>query len=116
MLARAKPAAVVYHITGFASLMKRIFLNVEYITLPNLFANEPVLPEWVVSPLSRNHVEEMSRMLLAWLTDERQRQAAVARLSRLRDDVVRPGASGNTAEAILRRLPAESRKPVAPAA
>lgn len=105
MLARTTPAVVLYRISRSASVAKRLFLNVPYITLTNLIANEPVLPEWVVPPSSRNHVAEMSQTLTTWLNDAEVRQAAIDRLSALRDDVMRPGTGGNTADAILRHLP-----------
>lgn len=105
LLARATPAVVVYNISRIAAVAKRVFLNVDFISLPNLIAGDPVLPEWVVSPFSRSPVDEISRTLCTWLTDDGARQIAVDRLTRLRDDVVQPGASATTAKAILRRLP-----------
>jgi lipid-A-disaccharide synthase len=105
MLARAKPACVVYSLTRIANFLKKRFLNVPYITLPNLFAGMDVLPEWVVSGSPRRAVDEISATLCGWLTNARLRAQRVVELRELRDTVMRTGASRNTAAAILRHLP-----------
>lgn len=110
MLARTTPAVVLYHITRIARFAKWVFLNVPFITLPNLFANEAVLPEWIVPPGSKNHVDEMTSTLCGWLGDDTKRQAAVDRLAAMRNEVVRPGATANTADAIVRRLHVEGQQ------
>jgi len=110
MLARAKPACVVYSLTRIANFFKKRFLNVPYITLPNLFAGRDVLPEWVVAGPPRRAVDEMSATLCGWLTNPRLRAQRIVELRELRDTVMRTGASRNTAAAILRHLspPAEA--------
>jgi len=104
MLARTKPAAVVYSLTRIANVFKRFFLNVDYITLPNLFAGKAVLPEWVIAGPPNRAVAEISETLSGWLSDESLREKQIAELRTLRDKVMRTGASRNTAAAILRRV------------
>lgn len=104
MMARTTPACVVYSLTRIANFFKNRFLNVPYITLPNLFAGTEVLPEWVVSGSPRRAVEEISATLCDWLTSPRLRMQRVVALRELRDAVMRTGAGRNTAAAILRHL------------
>jgi lipid-A-disaccharide synthase len=105
MLSRTTPACVVYSLTRVANFFKQRFLNVPYITLPNLFAGKEVLPEWVISGSPRRAVEEISATLCGWLSNPRLRTQRIVELRELRDAVMRTGASRNTAAAILRCLP-----------
>jgi len=105
MLARATPAAVLYHITRIATLAKRCFLNVDDISLPNLFAHKALMPEWVFTGKAGRRVDEMAETLCGWLGDESRRLAAVEDLKRCRETFVRPGAGRQTADAVLKRLP-----------
>ena len=47
MLARRTPAVVLYRITRFEKLISKLILTCDYITLPNLIAQDEIIPEFV---------------------------------------------------------------------
>lgn len=104
MLARATPAVVLYRITRFTNLMKRLFLTIDSITLPNLMAGRPVFPEWVVWRSPRRAAKDVTATLDGWLSDSASLSAAARELAAVRDELVRTGATPRTAEAILSRI------------
>lgn len=104
MLARATPAAVVYRISRFATVLKWLFLNIEWISLPNLFAGRTVLPEWVFHGSPQPHVPAIVETLHTWLTNDSARSDTANELRHLRDRVFKTGAGRQTAEAILRHI------------
>ncbi|MFQ5734897.1 MAG: lipid-A-disaccharide synthase [Planctomycetaceae bacterium] len=107
LLARTTPACVVYGVSRFLSFcFQQGYLNVDYITLPNLFADAPVFPEWIFPGNPETVRDDIAGTLCEWLSDRTALTAKVAELTALRDAFVRTGAIANTANAVLQRLPA----------
>lgn len=107
LLARTTPAVVVYRINTTARFFKWLFLQIPYITLPNLMAESPLLPEWVVCSHPERDVREMAKTLSEWLGDPRSRNEKTREMQVLRDAVMKTGATRLTADAILRQMPGE---------
>ncbi|GAB4153900.1 MAG: lipid-A-disaccharide synthase [Planctomycetaceae bacterium] len=108
LLTRTTPATVIYKINTAARFFKWLFLKVPYITLPNLMAESPILPEWVVCNQPERDLREMKETLSRWLNDEENYRARIQELTTLRDDVVKTGATELTADEILRHLPEQT--------
>lgn len=103
LLARAKPAVVVFRVTRFTYCLGWFLIKCKYMSLPNLIADEPILPEFIpIRPEESN--AEIARILYAGLADPEEHARRVARLTELREEVVQPGASLRCADAILNRM------------
>ena len=107
LISRTTPAVVVYRINTTTRFFKWLFLGIPYITLPNLMAESPLLPEWVVCPHPDRDVREMAETLSGWLSDPAAYDEKVQEIAALRDKVVKTGATKLTANEILRHLPGE---------
>lgn len=107
LLARATPAAVVYRITPMTRFFKWLMLQIPYITLPNLMAEAPLMPEWVVCSHPERDVREITATLSEWLSNPQSRNEKIREMKTLRDAVMKTGATRLTADAILRRLDGE---------
>lgn len=120
LLHYTKPTVILYWITGFANFVQSFFRRVKFITLVNLLTTdnlyrttranyeprdpqaEPVLfPEYLTSV---DRSADIAHHVIEWLTDEAARQACVAQLETLRQQVGDGGASQRGATYILRAL------------
>lgn len=104
LLARRKPAVVVYRAGQVMKLIARALVTCKYMTLPNLIVGRPMMPEFPCTRDQGPHVEEMTRILDSWLSDStllRQKQQEVAALA---DSVVEAGGLARCAEVLLNRL------------
>lgn len=109
MLARRKPAVVIYKSSRIAYPFLRLLINVRMVSLPNLMAGRKLLPEILVCHDWNAELEEMSSTLSRWLTSSAELQAAKSELDALANEVARTGATRRAAEAILLRMPAAAR-------
>lgn len=98
MLARAKPATMIYRHHWLMIALGRMLKRSKYITLVNLLADRVLFPEYFDSACLGATIAEH---VLHWLNDEGAYQSLRAELAALRDEVVRPGACDRAAEAIL---------------
>lgn len=110
MLARNKPAAVLYRIDWFETLIKWLMLKVPYISLPNLIAGRMVLPEWLISGSADKAVEEITDTLDGWLSQPDKLAAAQAELELLSETAIQTGANSRTADAILDAMDREEQR------
>ena len=120
LLHHLKPTVIGYRITRFNNYLQDKLRNVPYITLVNLLSTgriERDRPSEAAHPLCDDprllfpeyltHVDctrFAAGHLTQWLTDATARNALVAKLERLRDEVGRPGASERAAEYVLQVL------------
>ncbi len=98
LMYRAKPTVIVYRMSPVALWIARRLVNLPYITLVNLMAGEQLFPEIATS---RDESEQIAGHILRWLGDAAERNAAVTRLTALRDRVAVPGACERAAEFLL---------------
>jgi len=120
LLAARVPTVIVYRISALAYVVQSFFRHARFITLVNLLAVPdpvgPVRPVWRapagVPPADDTAVfpeylavEDPARRVaahvLAWLGDDAARQAVVARLGRVAEQVERPGSADRAAAAVL---------------
>ena len=104
MLARRKPAAVIYSVGKYVYPFMRMLVSLDTITLPNLIAGKRLYPDWVLTGNPDKQIPEVIKTLDEWISNPEKRAETIKDLDSVYDDVVIQGASERTAEAILSRL------------
>ncbi len=115
LLCHTKPTVILYRISPLAYRVQGVFRKVKYITLVNLLAAEDPFsenvsddhPERALFPeylTCEDKSEAVAAHITHWLTDTAAYRQRVDRLSRLKAEVARTGASSRAAEYILRTL------------
>lgn len=108
LLARKTPAVVTYRCSPMFYIPASLLVRIKYFTLPNLFADRMVYPEFYHLGRSQKKLPEMEAIVDRWLSDPEELARKREEISELHRETVRPGALGLTAETILSRLPAAS--------
>jgi lipid-A-disaccharide synthase len=106
LMYRAKPTVVVYRMAPLSLWLARRLVKLPYFTLVNLLANEELFPEIATS---RDESDQMAGHVLGWLNNPRERDAAVAKLTALRNRVAVPGACDRAADFLLGDLGSQRR-------
>jgi lipid-A-disaccharide synthase len=120
LLHHARPTVILYWIGRVAYFAQGFFRKVKYITLVNLLAvddplggdlapYDPSQPdaERVLFPeylTCEDKSAQIAAHVIEWLTEPAKREARIAELARLRDEVGHGGASRHAAEHILKTL------------
>lgn len=99
-----KPMVVAYKMAALSYAIISRLLKVPYVSLPNLLANERLVPELLQDEAT---VENLGNALLATLTDFQRAQALRNRFTELHQDIKR-NASDAGAKAILQLLEASA--------
>ncbi len=95
------PTVTMYKASPLFYLLARPFVTVNYLSMPNLLAGEPVYPEFVQGEATPAN---LARAALELLSDAPRRAAVRATLRRLVDSLGGPGASQRAAAAILQLM------------
>ena len=112
VLARGKPAVVQYKTDWFTYLVGRSMVKCRFITLPNLFVNRAVFPEFIVVGSTAKYVTRITEVLHGWLSVQDRLDAATQDVEQLRADYAKTGATNRTAAYLLQRLePADTLRP-----
>ena len=104
LLARGKPAVVLYCGTVFTEIMVRLLVTCRFMSLPNLMVDRAIMPEF---PIARNveaNVRRMANTIDVWLTTPSALAAARNELLQLRATAAQTGGITRAADAILRRI------------
>ncbi|RPI87663.1 MAG: lipid-A-disaccharide synthase [Planctomycetaceae bacterium] len=104
VLARRRPAVVLYRVGLFNRVLGQLLITCRYISLPNLVADRVVMPEFVLIRREPSAVTAMTNQLASWLDDPVAHACKVAELDALASDISAPGATERAAEAILRQM------------
>ncbi len=104
VLARGKPAAVMYWCAWPMYLVCRIVVNIKYASLPNLFVNREVMPEFLFVGGGKKPLTALTEVLHGWLSVDDRLNAARHEMSDLRDRFAQTGATCQAAELICQRL------------
>jgi lipid-A-disaccharide synthase len=110
-LARGVPATVVYSVSRLTYLIGKLLVSVKSLTLPNLIAGRPLLPEHLCVGNPEQVVDGMTADIDRWLCDEEARQRTRMELLTLRDQLFQTGASGRVAAILLGRYEKKDVKP-----
>ena len=104
LLARGKPAIVIYHVTPFAQFMFRWFVTCRYMTLLNLIAGRELMPEFLFARNVEKNVRKMTGQLDEWLIDPSSLAQVRGDIEELRATVAQTGGIARAAEAVLGQL------------
>jgi lipid-A-disaccharide synthase len=104
LLARRTPAVVVYRVTWWLTILRRLFVSCRFVTLPNLMASRELMPEFVFFGPHDQPVRQMAAILKRWLRDASEHHAVVEEYDELAQAVARPGGTTRTADSVLRQL------------
>lgn len=92
------PIVAAYRVSVITAFLARRLLKIRYVTLPNIVAGKPVIPELLQRDASP---EAMARELEPLLADTPQRRTQLAGLAEVRVMLGEPGATRRAAQAIL---------------
>jgi lipid-A-disaccharide synthase len=120
LLAARVPTVIVYRISGFAHVVQSWFRHARFITLVNLLAARdpigPTRPEWraprEVAPADpeaifpeyltvQDPAAHIAGHIVEWLTQPAVREAVIARLDAVAEQVAHGGSAERAAEAVL---------------
>ena len=120
LLYHRKPTVIFYRISPVMHVLQDFGRTTRYITLVNLLAAESIrrepwerissaeldalpMPEFLSVTCQ---AEPIARHVVTWLTDDTARQTRIDRLTTLRDQYAKPGASQRAAQYIVDHIPA----------
>jgi lipid-A-disaccharide synthase len=95
------PTVVLYKLSWPTYLVARQIVQVKFIAMPNLLADERVYPEFIQAQATP---ENLAREAAALLDDPHRRAQVAASLARIRQSLGPPGAVRRAAEAIARLM------------
>lgn len=117
VMARGKPAAVMYWASWPTYLVARALVKIKFASLPNLFVDREVMPEFLFVGGRRTLLTPLTEVLHGWLSVEDRMNAAREEMADLRERYAQTGATAHVADYLLQRLaPAMTVPPVAKAA
>jgi lipid-A-disaccharide synthase len=106
LMAKHKPTVVVYQLPHVTHWLSLYFLKCKYVSLPNLIANKPIMPEFVSSGSPVRTIKEMTDTLDLWLRLPEERQRIAEELRTLSDEFAQTGATVRTADFVINKLKA----------
>lgn len=95
------PMLVMYRVSWLTYAIARHWVAIPSLTLVNLVAGRPVVPEFIQERLK---VEDVTRAALEMLNEPRAREAQVEEFAKVRERLGGPGAAERAARAILAEL------------
>ncbi|HLQ45813.1 MAG TPA: lipid-A-disaccharide synthase, partial [Planctomycetaceae bacterium] len=117
VLARGKPAVVQYSSDWLMYMIGRMLVKCRFMTLPNLFVDREVLPEFFIVGSPAKSITRITEVLHGWLSVQDRLNAARQEVEQLRSEFAQTGATRRTADYLLQRLaPAETVPPASKAA
>lgn len=95
-----KPMVIAYRLHWLTWWIARLMVKTLYVGLPNLLANEPIVPELLQSDAS---AERIAKATLKWLEDSSYREKQVSRFNELHK-LLRRNADIQAADALVKLL------------
>jgi lipid-A-disaccharide synthase len=83
VMARHKPAVVLYRMSRIGYFFGQLFLTCRYISLPNLIAGRAVMPEYVPAHPTGRVADEVTERLRTWLEQPLERARVTNELTQL---------------------------------
>jgi lipid-A-disaccharide synthase len=108
VLARGKPAAVMYRSNLLNYLICQALVHVKYMALPNLMVNREMLPEFLYVSHVRKNAARMHAVLDRWLRHPLEMQAVARDMDTLRWETVQTGGISKAADTVLKLLGRET--------
>lgn len=101
MVARAKPAIVLYRVTWSTYVIGRMLIQCRFMSLPNLILDREIMPEFLSKGDPQPVIDRITTLLDIWLSDARELEARRQDFAQLRDQVARTGATNRAVSVIL---------------
>ena len=112
LLARQTPGIVLYRAPTIGRFFARFLMNCRFITLPNLIADQEVMPEFISSGNPEADIQKIVSLLTEWVTNSEFLAAQKETLARLAGHATTVGATSRTADLLL-KLMSQKTAPVA---
>jgi lipid-A-disaccharide synthase len=107
LLARQTPGVVLYRANSFARLVARAMMICRFITLPNLIADRELMPEFISAGNPERDIRTMTALLIEWVSKSEVIASRKETLARLAGHATTTGATGRTAQLLLRLINGE---------
>jgi len=104
VLARCKPAAVVYRPTALNYMYGKALIQIKYMALPNLMVDREMLPEFLYVYNVPKQAARMHAVIDRWLSHPEEMQALADEMDELRKSVMHAGGIAKAAETVLKLL------------
>lgn len=104
LLARKTPAVVLYRVSWLVSCLGKFLLTVKYFSLPNLIADEPLMPEFPLVRRLGPQVDRMTAQLDEWISHPEILESVRVRIGKLADEIVETGGVKRAACVLHHRL------------
>lgn len=104
LLARRTPGIVLYRAPAIGCFFARFLMNCRFITLPNLIADEEVMPEFISSGNPEADITKITALLTEWVTTPEAISARRARLTEMAGHATNVGATERTADLLLKLI------------
>ena len=108
LLARKTPGIVLYRANTIARFVARFLMTCRFMTLPNLIADQEVMPEFISNGDPEPDIQKISTLLTEWVTMPDVIASRKETLARLAGHATIPGATKRTAELLLRLINGDS--------
>lgn len=108
LLARQTPGIVLYRVPTIGRFFSRFLMNCRFITLPNLIADQEVMPEFISNGNPEPDIQKIVSLLTEWVSKPEVIAAQKETLSRLAGHATTTGATVRTAELLLRMIDKKS--------
>ncbi len=95
------PALVAYKLSKISYIIGRLFVDVPYISMPNLILQKKVYPEFIQDQVSG---ENLAKQILFWLNNQTEMKEIRHELKRTRSRLGQKNASRTSARVILNEL------------
>lgn len=104
LLARGKPAAVIYRVGRILHSYARLMVRVKSITLVNLMAGKTIFPEMVSVGRPEPGIDFLDQSITAMLNDRYYYDSLIDQLQELRANQGSPGGIAKAAEVLLEKI------------
>ena len=104
LLGRRKPGMVIYRVPTIGRFFSKFLMKCRFITLPNLIADDEVMPEFISNGDPENDIQKMTATLIDWLQNPQSLAQRRAVMSDLADKATDTGATRRAADFLMNML------------
>ena len=104
LLGRRKPGMVIYRVPTIGRFFSKFLMKCRFITLPNLIADDEVMPEFISNGDPENDIQKMTATLTDWLQNPQSLAQRRAVMSDLADKATETGATRRAADFLMNAI------------
>jgi lipid-A-disaccharide synthase len=104
LLGRRKPGMVIYRVPTIGRFFSKFLMKCRFITLPNLIADDEVMPEFISNGDPENDIQKMTATLIDWLQNPQSLAQRRAVMSDLADKATDTGATRRAADFLMNAI------------